>query len=106
MKLCEIENCFECKSLDRILGTCHRLNKRIVCSPGVDPECPLIGWVPLSERLPEIDVPVLVLIDGEIDVKMKTGMFEPDEWCHPDNDLFVRESSISHWMSLPKIPKP
>jgi hypothetical protein len=68
------------------------------------------GWISVTERMPEFDVPVLVF-DG---VSMTTAMWwerkpRPSEWqlCYiggwaEDSEV----DSVTHWMPLPDAPTP
>lgn len=55
------------------------------------------AWVPVTERLPETTVCVLVAYSN--------GMVEVDAWGHDgwmDEDL--SNGTITHWMPLPSVP--
>ena len=54
-------------------------------------------WIPVSERLPEAFVPVLLYCaDGYSDVSMRT---ESDT-----GDIVFAYSDVTHWMPLPEPP--
>ena len=66
-------------------------------------------WIPVSERLPEEGVRVLVCNiyggslpnQGDTGYVVDNGVMEGEEWCIPD-DLFFH---VTHWMPLPEPPE-
>lgn len=62
-------------------------------------------WVPVSERLPEPFVPVLVQMPGEVPFPtVREGSISRDGIWY--SALYHREpDEITHWMPLPEPPK-
>ena len=62
-------------------------------------------WIPVSERLPEPFVPVLVQMPGEApSPTVREGSISRDGIWH--SALYHREpDEITHWMPLPEPPK-
>jgi len=59
-------------------------------------------WIPVSERLPELDQDVLAIVDDNVAV----GHFYDDQY-HPicfstDDDCLL---VATHWMPLPELPE-
>ena len=57
---------------------------------------PATDWVKCSERMPELDVPVLVVNQNGIDLGV---IYDGDDWFLAD-----AEREITHWMPLPAPP--
>lgn len=55
------------------------------------------SWIPVEERLPKEDVPVLCVDSNGIQMVAWSGW---GEWCGPEI-----EAEITHWMPLPEPPK-
>ena len=55
-------------------------------------------WVPVTERLPEPGVHVLIDLDGDV---LIARFFESDWWLDPGGELI---GDITHWMPLPGAP--
>lgn len=55
-------------------------------------------WVPVTERLPEPGVHVLIDLDGDM---LIARFFESDWWLDPGGELI---GDITHWMPLPGAP--
>ena len=55
------------------------------------------GWIPISRRLPDPDVAVLVAAWGGKVVKMD-ALFENGKWIKGENE------NITDWMPLPESP--
>lgn len=53
-------------------------------------------WIPVEERLPEKDVPVLCIDSRGIQMVAWSGW---GEWCGPEI-----ETELTHWMPLPPLP--
>ena len=67
-------------------------------------------WIPVSERLPEVDISVLAVMDprarfwnhepvvmmARLD-EYNTWIVEDDQWCGGD--------MATHWMPLPEVPE-
>ena len=80
-----------------------------------------IKWIPVTERLPQKDGHYLVTINyfgnrQSIDVRYfaKDGETvdkydfagQKDVWCSYDSEWgYVSTDSVTHWMSLPELPK-
>lgn len=62
-------------------------------------------WIPVSERLPEPFVPVLVQMPGEVPFPtVREGFISRDGIWY--SALYHREpDEITHWMPLPEPPK-
>ena len=58
-----------------------------------------VGWIPVTERLPEIQK--VVLITDGIDVG--TGWMNRGRWNTPFAD--IQRDLVTHWMPLPEPPK-
>ena len=66
-------------------------------------------WVPVSERLPEEGVRVLVCNiyggslpnQGDTGYVVDNGVMEGEEWCISDDPFF----HVTHWMPLPEPPE-
>ena len=54
-------------------------------------------WIPVEERLPEEDVPVLCIDARGVQTVAWNGW---GEWCSPEI-----KAEITHWMPLPEPPK-
>ena len=78
-----------CKHIDR--GT-HTL-----ASPACDAFDPGMRWIPVTERLPEEDVNVLVAFD---DGFIATTCIIDGEW-----ELWADAGEATHWMPLPDAPE-
>jgi len=67
-------------------------------------------WIPVTERLPEDDVPVLACYVGYRSRLLKPDLLacrHEDEWCHWDGEPCSNEKCkviITHWMPLPELP--
>jgi len=68
-------------------------------------------WIPVTERLPEDDVPVLACYVGYRSHLLRPDLLacrHEDEWCHWDGEPCSNEKCkviITHWMPLPELPK-
>ena len=68
-------------------------------------------WVPVTERLPEEDVPVLACYVGYRSHLLRPDLLAcryEDEWCHWDGEPCSHEKCkviITHWMPLPELPR-
>ena len=62
-----------------------------------------LRWIPVSERLPELDQDVLAIVEGDI----VTGHFY-QQW---DGEIYFSSDDegammvATHWMPLPKFPE-
>lgn len=67
-------------------------------------------WIPVTERLPEDDVPVLACYVGYRSHRLRSDLLAcryEDEWCHWDGEPCSHEKCkviITHWMPLPELP--
>jgi hypothetical protein len=73
----------------------------------------LLGWIACSEKLPDEDTPVLIVLDGEIrmgELRRKHPSWEEtwqsyEFWDDPTNEGMDWDwESITHWMPLPALP--
>jgi len=68
-------------------------------------------WIPVTERLPEDDVPVLACYVGYRSHLLRPDLLAcryEDEWCHWDGEPCSHEKCkviITHWMPLPELPR-
>jgi hypothetical protein len=68
-------------------------------------------WIPVTERLPEDDVPVLACYVGYRSHRLRSDLLAcryADEWCHWDGEPCSHEKCkviITHWMPLQEPPK-
>lgn len=66
-------------------------------------------WIPVTERLPESGVCVLVTDGLEVgegwiaEIINTKGHFS--RWCCPTTDIDVDRRPITHWMKMPEPPK-
>jgi hypothetical protein len=60
-------------------------------------------WIPISEKLPDIDVKVIVY-DAETGI-MHTGAFDGMLWHLGDGGWLLDLDDFTHWMHLPEPPK-
>ena len=61
-------------------------------------------WIPVTERLPECQDEVLVVVCGEVGI----AWLNPYEDKWESNDFgfsYIREHNPTHWMPLPEPPK-
>lgn len=78
------------------------------------------NWIPVTERLPEKDIEVLVFAEGKIegffgdtviaiskryDFRIFTGSEGVEMWQSPWQ-YFITDYEITHWMPLPSAPEP
>ena len=67
-------------------------------------------WIPVTERLPEDDVPVLACYVGYRSHLLRSDLLAcryEDEWCHWNGEPCSHEKCkviITHWMPLPELP--
>ncbi len=70
-------------------------------------------WIPTAQRMPEIDTPVLAIVNGNARIAithMEYPTFEDTYqafayWDDPYNDGQCWEfDEVSHWTTLPEIP--
>lgn len=72
---------------------------RVAYEAGNSPVTP-DGWIPLSERMPEKFIPVMVMYeDGEMWSAIWSGQFWDDGSTIPD------PHSITHWREMPAAPR-
>jgi len=63
------------------------------------------GWIPVGERLPEYDVPVLVVSAfDDYTVAMKWEGLGDDDWRFVDCRELMTLIGITHWQPLPEPP--
>ena len=61
-------------------------------------------WIPVTERLPERFIPVIVFGDGVVGCGDFVGFAEPAHCASWDCDTSEIET-VTHWMPLPEPPK-
>ena len=73
-----------------------------------------MNWIKTSERLPEKETPVLILVLGEVrigEIRTEYATFEDlhgdfDYWDDPANDgQDIEWDRVTHWMPLPPLPE-
>ena len=67
-----------------------------------DDMMPKTGWIPISERLPEIHQDVLLSLrslDVEVGFRAET---EPYFYCHNVDGCFIEPQNVIAWMPLPE----
>lgn len=66
--------------------------------PTVDASCvPATNWIPVAERLPEENTPVLTFRANGMEIEFQwNGKWDYDE---------ITPFHVTHWMPLPKPPK-
>lgn len=64
-------------------------------------------WVPVGERLPDLDTPVIAATDSDGVIVVERSV-EGDEWLwaklHNGSMLFD-DVAVTHWMPLPQPPE-
>ncbi len=58
-------------------------------------------WIPVTERLPLLNTPVLATDGIEVDVSWMYGV--PPRWI--TSYTAIDEDKLTHWMPLPQTPK-
>ena len=62
-------------------------------------------WIPVSERLPEFEMPVLIILRQQGDVFARVGwLHESGMWSVPTTKKWLSDA-VTHWMPLPEPPK-
>lgn len=92
--------------------TCHTIVNAISDMPAVDVQ-PVDRWISVDERLPNTDERVLVYIprpDNHYNIEIayiSEGNDDYPYWALRDKSQFysTRFYYISHWQSLPELPK-
>lgn len=73
----------------------------------------LFGWIDRQTKLPPIDTPVLIVLDGNVrmgELRRETPSWEDtwpayEYWDDPTNDGMDWDwESITHWMPIPPLP--
>ena len=59
-------------------------------------------WIPVTERLPLLNTPVLATDGIEVDISWMYGV--PPRWI--TSYTAIDEGKLTHWMPLPKTPQP
>ena len=59
-------------------------------------------WIPVTERLPLLNTPVLATDGIEVDISWMYGV--PPRWI--TSYTAIDEDKLTHWMPLPKTPQP
>ena len=61
-----------------------------------------MNWIKTSERLPEIGVEVVILVDGVKDV---ATLKDDNSWRDKFGDLhYATIESVEYWLELPPLP--
>lgn len=61
-----------------------------------------MSWIPVSKKLPDADIIVLVAFDdGEV---WPAYLGDEQQWYYITADLIDGPSKITHWMDLPEPP--
>ena len=81
-------------------GTCGDINTAIAAWNTRAAPC----WIPVSERLPEVDVPVLVIGENCYNQKVVVVRHLTDFGWYDENDDYLM-AFVTHWMPLPEPPK-
>ena len=76
--------------------------------PREEPPTEVLGWVPVSERLPEEGEPVLVAIrfrhwTDEMPTLIVSSWYEHEDFCGDENDIPYQ--GVTHWQPLPEPPE-
>lgn len=92
----EIKRCLDClyypMCKEIAAGNCTLASEACTCFVSTD------GWIPVTERMPEEWVPVIVRSKyGFTAMEMYIGV--PGKWKYLESD------SVTHWMPLPEPPK-
>lgn len=68
-------------------------------------DCNISTWIPVTERLPDYDLVVLVTDGEDVGTGYRYALGETGftGWAVPFAD--IEEDDISHWMPLPEPPK-
>ena len=73
------------------------------------------GWISIQDRLPADETPVLILLNGEVNIgELRWNFPGPEDmhrafqyWDSPNNDGQNWEwSDITRWMNVPAAPSP
>ena len=59
------------------------------------------AWIPVTERLPLLNTPVLATDGIEVDISWMYGV--PPRWVI--SYTAINEDKLTHWMPLPQTPK-
>lgn len=63
-------------------------------------------WIPVTERLPEINTMVLVMDEAhDMAVGSLEKLWDGEVWVCPFADVDDEQCPITHWMPLPEPPK-
>lgn len=90
------EWCHDCKEYDKSAHCCHRWTK--VIRNTVEEIKNEQRWVPVSERLPDRCVNVLVQLDGDwIEISALIGDVWQNQW-----GLYCPTNDVVAWMPLPE----
>ena len=58
-------------------------------------------WIPVTERMPSLNTPVLATDGIEVDISWMYGV--PPRWI--TSYTAIDEDKLTHWMPLPQTPK-
>lgn len=59
-----------------------------------------MNWISVEDRLPEIDLEVLIV---EKDLIIEVGSYQEYYWV--ENTEYKMRENVTHWMPIPKPPK-
>lgn len=59
-----------------------------------------VGWIPVAERMPEKNTPVLVFTSGVVTEMEWDGY----GWYYGANEVWEGIHTVTHWMPLPEPP--
>lgn len=111
IKALEQEPCEDCISREYAIKQCGfgMTNLLIADSlrrlPPVTPQPKTGHWIPVSERLPEKDTRVLVMVQvGKREPKVRSGFhYEDGFFCIDNGDTwYARDKELKAWMPLPE----
>ena len=69
---------------------------------------PPAQWISVEDKIPELHESVIIFKPSDFPDKVYVGwLSENNKWCEEDGpDGIIFPDKVSHWMPLPKPPKP
>lgn len=69
-----------------------------------------VRWIPVTERMPDIDDFVLAVVSGQagnirLDNAIELGQFSISEGWILEMWPELEDTKVTHWMPLPELPK-